>query len=82
MTNNVLTKRPVGLIAPPFLLPKLAFWSQKIYQKLVQTLLKITHLASKKSNLVIIGPNSYAKFTKSEIRLNWSRFEHCSESFI
>ena len=39
------------------------------YQKSVQTLLKITHLASRKSKLVIICPNSYGKFTKSEIKL-------------
>ena len=66
MTNNILNKRPVGLIAPTFILPKVAFWPQRIYQKWVQTLLKSTHLASKKSYLVIIGPNSYAKLTKGE----------------
>ena len=36
--------------------------------KSVQTLLKITHLASRKSYLVIICPNSYEKLTKSEIK--------------
>ena len=30
----------------------------------VQTLLKITHLASRKSYLIIICPNSYEKLTK------------------
>ena len=33
-------------------------WNQ-VKLELVQTLLKITHLASKKSYLVIICPNSY-----------------------
>ena len=42
----------------------------------------ITHLAHRKSYLVIICPNSHGKFTKSEIRSNSSRFKHCSESLI
>ena len=33
MINNILTKRPLGLIAQPFMLPKLAFWPQKSNQK-------------------------------------------------
>ena len=100
---------------------KLAFWPQKIYQKPVQTLLKITHFALylevisgyvfcqnsydklgkvgvslniaqnhssspppplKKAYLVIICPNSYEKLIKSEIRLGWSQFDHCSKSLI
>ena len=48
----------------------------------VQTLLRITHLAHRKSYLVIICPNSHEKLTKSEIRSSSSRFEHCSESLI
>ena len=37
----------------------------------VQTLLRITRLAHKKSYLVIIFPNSHEKLTKSEIRSSW-----------
>ena len=47
-----------------------------------RTLLKITHLASRKSYLVIICPTSYEKLTKSEIRSSWNWFEHCSKSLI
>ena len=36
--------------------------------KSVRTLLRITHLTHRKSYLVIIGPNSQEKLTKSEIR--------------
>ena len=36
--------------------------------KSAQTLLRITHLAHRKSYLVIICPNSHEKLTKSEIR--------------
>ena len=45
----------------------------------VQTLLKITHLASK--NLVIICPNSYEKLTKSEINFaqNHPISENCQK---
>ena len=45
-------------------------------------MLKITHLASRKSYLLLICPNSYKTFTKSEIRSSLSRFEHCSKSCI
>ena len=31
----------------------------------IHTLLRITHLANRKSYLVIIGPNSHEKLTKS-----------------
>ena len=48
----------------------------------VRTLLRITHLAHRKSYLVIICPNSHETLTKSEIRSSSSRFEHCSESLI
>ena len=47
-----------------------------------QTLLKITHVGSRKSYLVITCPNAYEKLTKSEIRSNLSRFKHCSKSFM
>ena len=51
--RNKVNKRPTGLIAlDTDNLPK------------VKTLLKITHLASRKSCLVIICPNSYEKLTK------------------
>ena len=50
--------------------------------KLVRKLLRITHLAHRKSYLVIICPNSQEKLSKSLIRSNSSRFEHCSESLI
>ena len=48
----------------------------------VRTLLRITHLAHRKTYLVIICPNSHEKLTKSETRSSSSRFEHCSESLI
>ena len=51
-------------------------WSQ------VETLLKVTLLASRKSFLVIIYPDSYEKLTKSEIGLSWNWLEHCSKSLI
>ena len=54
----------------------------KIKIRSVQTLLRITHLAHRKSYLVIICPNSHEKLTKSEIRSSSSLFEHCSESII
>ena len=64
-------------------------YTYKVYQnqnqvkfRSVQTLLRITHLAHRKSYLVIICPNSHEKLTKSEIRSSSSRFEHCSESLI
>ena len=38
----------------------------------VRTLLKIIHLASKKSYLVIICPNSHERLTKIKIRSRWS----------
>ena len=50
--------------------------------KSVRTLLRITHLAHRKSYLVIICPNSHEKLTKSEIRSSSSPFKHCSESLI
>ena len=37
----------------------------------VRTLLRITHLAHRKSYLIIICPNSHAKLTKSEIRSSY-----------
>ena len=43
---------------------------------------RITHLAHRKSYLVIICPNSHENLTKSEIWSSSSRFEHCSESLI
>ena len=43
---------------------------------------KITNLASRKTYLVIILPNSYQKLTKSKIRSSWCRFEHCSKPLI
>ena len=92
-------KRPVGLIAPPFIISFLATenWSghyftqciwkvdqnrNKVKFESVRTLLKITHLASRKSYLVIICPNSYEKLTKIEFRSSWTLFEHCSKSLI
>ena len=50
--------------------------------EMVRTLLKITRLTYRKSNLAIIGPNSLDKWTKSEIMSSWSLFEHCSESLV
>ena len=50
--------------------------------KSVRTLLRITRLAHRKSYLVIICLNSHEKLTKGEIRSNWSRFKHCSESLV
>ena len=56
-------------------------WNQvKLYS--VRTLLEITHLASWKSYLVIIFPNSHEKLTKIEIRSSWIQFEHSSDSLI
>ena len=55
------------------------FLVTKKFSKSVQTLLKITHLAS---YLIIICPNSHEQLTKIKIRSSWSRFEHCSESLI
>ena len=43
---------------------------------------KITNLASRKSYIVIILPNSYQKLTKSKTRSSWSRFKHCIESLV
>ena len=51
-----------------------------IRSKSVKTLLKITHMASRKSYLIIIGPNSHKTLTKSEIMSSWSQFKHCSKS--
>ena len=45
-------------------------------------MLRIARLVHRKSNLVIICPNSHKMLTKSEIRSSLSRFEHCSESLI
>ena len=55
-----------------------------IYVKLesILTLLRITHLAHRKSYLLIICPNSHEKLTKSEIMSSWSWFKHCSESLV
>ena len=39
----------------------------------VQTLLKITHLATRKPYLVIICPNSHEKLTKIKIRSSWTQ---------
>ena len=39
-------------------------------------------IASMKSYLVIIGPNSYAQLAKCEIRQVLSQFIHCSISLI
>ena len=50
--------------------------------KSVQTLLRITCLANRKSYVVIIYANACEKFTKSKIGSSWSRFKHCSESFV
>ena len=50
--------------------------------ELIQTLLKIIHLASITSYMVIICPNSHDKLTKIKIWSSWSRFEHCSELLI
>ena len=58
--SSFLNKRPTGLIAPPFII---GFLDTENLPK-VKTLLKITHLASRKSCLVIICPNSYEKLTK------------------
>ena len=41
---------------------------------------EVTHMASRKSSLVNICPNSYEKLTKSVIKPNWNWFEHCSKS--
>ena len=49
---------------------------------MVQTFLRITRIAHRKSYLIIIWPNSHEKLTKREIRPSSSRFEHCSESLI
>ena len=54
----------------------------KVKFESVRTLLRITCLGHRKSNLVIICPNSHKKLIKSEIRSILSRFEHCSESLI
>ena len=43
---------------------------------------QITNIASRKSYLVIILPNSYQKLTKSKIRSSWSRFKHRSETEV
>ena len=40
---------------------------------------KFTRLASGKSYMVIIGPNSHDDLTKCEIKSRWSRFNHCSK---
>ena len=37
---------------------------------------------SRKTNLLIILPNSYQKLTKSTIRSSWSWLEHCPKSII
>ena len=42
----------------------------------------LVRLDSTKSYLVIIGPNSYEKLTKIEIRTSWNQFEHCSASLV
>ena len=59
-SKSCLNKKPTGLIAPPFII---GFMVTENLPK-VQTLLKITHLASMKSCLVIICPNSYEKLAK------------------
>ena len=43
---------------------------------------QITNLASRKSYLVIILPNSYQKLTKSKLRSSWSQFKYCSELLV
>ena len=65
-------KRPVGMLAPPFII---GFLVTEYFPKF-QTLLKIIHLVYRKSFLVIICPNSHDKLTKIKIRSSWSRFEH------
>ena len=65
-------KRPVGLIAPPLIIGFLA----------TEHLLKMNHMASRMSYLVIICPNSFKKLTKNEIRSKWSWFEHGLKSFL
>ena len=77
-----LNKRPPGLIAPPFIIGFLATDNlPKVSFKHCSNSLKDI-CALGKSYLVITCPNSYEKLTKSEIRSNWSRFRHCSKSFI
>ena len=39
----------------------------------VRTLLRITHLAFRKSYLAIVSPNAHANLTKIKIRSSWSR---------
>ena len=42
------------------------------------TLLKITHLAHRKSYLVIVVPNSHERSPKFDIMSSWTVFKHCS----
>ena len=56
--------------------------NKKLGQVGVRTLLRITRPAYRELYLVIICPNAHAKFTKSEIRSGWSRFEHCSQPLV
>ena len=72
-----LNKRTVGLIAPAYIID---FLATENLPKSVQTLLQITHLASRKSYLVIMCPNSHEYLTKIKIRSHWSWFKHCSKS--
>ena len=82
-----LNNRPVSMIAPPFIigflatenLPKVKLVQVEISSNIAQ---KSLIIVSRKSYLVITCPNSYEKFTKSEIRSSWSRFEHCSKSLV
>ena len=70
-TRHII-KRPVGLIAPPFIISLLTtenLLKCKLDQveKSVLILLKIIHLASRKSYLIISIPNSYETLTKNKI---------------
>ena len=62
-----------GHYLPKFTLKVDQKWN---YVKLesVQTLLRITRLAHRKSYLIIISPNSLENLVKSKIRSNWSLF--------
>ena len=47
-----------------------------------KTLLKINHLAYRKSYMVTMFTHSHEKLTKIEIMSSWSQFKHCAESLI
>ena len=70
ISSKIAQNQSSGLYLPHFI------WKvdQKLNQAMlvsVRTLLKITHLVSRKSYLVIVCPNSREKWTKSEIRSSW-----------